>query len=74
MSAHAHDVRVTWEERHFPHRSDAGIQRDLEWVWGTVRPVGRPYGRYHHEWTAARTAILREARRRGLDLSVVKLT
>lgn len=69
----AHTVRENWNEQ-FQTRSDDGVANDLAWVMVAVRgKCGPPYRVQHHEWMAAKTSILREARRRGLDLSEVKL-
>lgn len=65
------DVRASWDKS-FPDHDDEEVERLLNWAWCRPRPE-KPGDRNYQEWAAARAGLLREARRRGLDLSEAKL-
>lgn len=62
------DVRMSWEES-WEDKSDEAVRGDIRWVNSEVfrKRIGPPYNPLHHDYNAARCAVLREARRRGLD-------
>ena len=52
--------------------TDELVANELSRAWmGSFK--GPPYNRTHHDWAYFRAATLREARRRGLDLSAAGL-
>lgn len=54
---------------------DDNVQRcvNIAWSVGNDNHIGPPYSEVHHDWVVYRATTLREARKRGLDLSCVRL-
>jgi len=61
-----------WRETMRTYENDQ-VQTSLEGIWGDTERRSPPYDRTYHDWAYARAATLREARKRGLDISVTGL-
>lgn len=69
-----HPTAEYWRKKMRDGVDDAELAYDFNWLWLESRnEVGPPYGSSHHDYTAARAITLREARKRGFDLSIAKL-
>lgn len=70
MNARTHNFRETWENS-FERKDDEAVELDIAHVAKYMKYVGPPYNRDHHDWVTIRAAVLREGRRRGLDISAI---
>lgn len=66
-----HPSAEHWRDR-LKETDDAQVAEELRIAWDSSykKYLGPPYEETHHDWTHYRAITLREARKRGLDLSV----
>lgn len=68
----------TWRDE-LPDYDDDIVEEELEYAWGRneyrkIDPQRDPDKSLHyHDWANYRSATLREARKRGLDISITGL-
>lgn len=70
MNARTHGFREAWEES-FKSKKDENLVQDIAHIAKYMKYIGPPYNRDHHDWVTIRAAVLREGRRRGLDISAI---
>jgi hypothetical protein len=61
-----------WRET-LPTYTNEQVQTSLSSIWRETGRRSPPYDRTYHDWAYARAVVLREARKRGLDISVTGL-
>lgn len=69
----AHQLRKDWQAS-FAGSGDSSMDANIRHVANYLDRIGPPYGQEHHDWVAIRSVVLREGRKRGLNVSAIAPT
>lgn len=67
-----HPTAEFWKDM-MKDATDEKVATEFAYAWkpGNDHNIGSPYGQSHHDWTLYRAITLREARKRGFDVSTI---